>query len=178
MATKLIETTVTPDAITLSIANVGNVVLPLANLSDDIRHAAFIHGLRQKISDAAALPKSELTGDASRDGAIKLAAMQIVVDRLIAGDWSARNSDGSGPVAGIIYRAFERWVLEQATAAKKPAPLPEDIRGMYDRRDRAGQLALKTIPRIAEIMDELRAEKPVKTPSVDADSLLAELGIA
>lgn len=178
MARKLIETTVSADAITFTIENVpGALTLPIAELSNEIHNRALVHGLIQKISDAAAMPKSELSGDPVADAHTKSAAMQAVISRLLSGDWSARNGDGSGPVAGIIYRAFERWVLENAAAKKVEAPTPADIRAAYDKRDRAGQLALKAIPRIAAIMDELRAEKPAKSNAVDGDALLSELGL-
>lgn len=157
---------------TFNVEGAGSLDLDLSAVSEDLRNLAMAHGFRQKISDAAAMPK----GDPNNTPEGKLAAMTAVRDNLLAGTWAARSSDGSGPVSGIIYRAFERWVVEMATAKKAKAPDAKKIRAVYDAKERKEQLALRNIPRIAEIIEELKAERG-PTTSVDTDELLGALGI-
>lgn len=161
------------NVMTFAVDGAGSFSLAVSELPDDIRNIALLHGLRQKICDAAAMSKDDPDNNASG----KLSAMQSVADNIRDGDWSKRSGDGSGPVVGIIYSAFARWVDEMAKAAKKPAPDAETVRALYDARDRAGQLALRSIPRIAEIIAEIKASRETKTSSVDATELLAGLGI-
>lgn len=163
------------DTLTFTVNDAGEFTLNASSLSDDIRREALIHGLRQKISDGAAIPRDQLPDDPAEAAKMKFAAMAEIVDRLRNGDWSARRGDGSAPVAGIIYRAFEEWVL--ARAAEKGATLsPEQVRASYDARDRAAQLALRNVPAIADIIARMKAEKGGAS-SVDADAILADLGI-
>ena len=156
--------------LTFTVADTGEFNLNPAELSDEVRNRAMLHGLVQKVSDAAAMGKDATPSD-------KFAAMKSVADRLIEGEWSKRTGEGSGNVAGIIYRAFREFVETSAKAAKKPVPAEEAIRAVYDAKDRAGQLALRTVPAITTIIERMKAEKGSTGPAVDADSLLADLGL-
>ena len=166
------------NVLTLSVAGVGSIDVAIRDLSDDIVSRALVHGLTQKISDAAAMPKADLPDDPTEAAKTKFEAMKAVADRISGpdGEWTKRNGDGSGPVAGIIYRAFEQWAMERAKKAKKSIT-PEEIRAVYDAKDRAGQLALKTVPEIAAIMERIKAERGPAKSAVDADALMGELGI-
>ena len=174
----ILSATVNDDAtsILFKVGGAGEIALDVAALSAEVRNRAMLHGLIQKVSDAAAIPKADLTDDAATDAATKFNAMAAVAQRLIDGDWTKRSGDGSGPVAGVIYRAFHLWAVEQKTAANQPAPTPEQTRAVYDARDRAGQLALRTIPRIAEIIETLKASTPASS-KIDTSALLGELGL-
>lgn len=163
------------DTLTFAVEGAGEFSLLLSDLSDDIRHEALVHGLRQKISDGAAIPRDQLPDDPTEAAKVKFAAMSEIADRLRNGEWSARRGDGSAPVAGIIYRAFEEWAM--ARAAEKGATLSsEQVRASYDARDRAAQLALRNVPAIADIIARMKAERGGAS-SVDADAILADLGI-
>lgn len=155
---------------------IGSIVLTLAELSADITETGLVHGLVQKISDAAALPKDELTGNAKTDALTKYNAMLSVANRLLEGEWSARKGDGSGPVAGIIFRAFAEYVATMAASRKKPVPSDDAIRANYDAKSRAEQLALRSVPEIATIIERIKSERGTTTV-VDADALLADLGL-
>lgn len=161
--------------LTFAVDGAGEFSLRPSDLSDDIRDEAIVHGLRQKISDGAAIPRDQLPNNPVEAARLKFSAMAEIADRLRNGEWSARRGDGSAPVAGIIYRAFEEWAL--ARAAEKGATLsPEQVRASYDARDRAAQLALRNVPAIADIIARMKAEKGGAS-SVDADAILADLGI-
>lgn len=156
--------------LTFTVADCGEFNLSIPGLSDELKTKALAHGIVQKISDAAALPKGSTPTD-------KFMAMKSVADRLIEGEWSARRGDGTTQVSGVIYRAFREWVETKAKAAKKPAPAEEAIRALYDGKDRAGQLALRSVSEIATIIERLKTEKGSNAPAVDAGELLAELGL-
>ena len=175
----LISVTVADNgALTFTVGNAGTFSVDPATLSDDVTRRAMLHGLVQKVSDAAAIAKSELTGNAEKDAAAKFAAMQSVANRLAEGEWSKRSGDGSGPVAGIIYRAYEEFVLTRFAKAKKDAPTVEAIRAQYDGMGRAGQLALRNVPDIAKVIERIKSERPAKdVAAVDTSSLLGELGL-
>lgn len=161
----------------LAIADVGEISLALASLSDDIREKALVHGLTQKVSDAAAIAKADLPADATEAAKVKFEAMKAVADRLAEGDWSKRSGDGAGPVAGVIFRAFVEFVTNAAKAKKRPAPSEAEIRAVYDAKDRAGQLALRNVPEIAAIIERIKSERGASAAKVDASALLGELGI-
>lgn len=158
------------------VTGVGSFFLKVAALADDLKQKALIHGLVQKISDAAAIAKSELPDDATEAAKIKFEAMKSVADRLAEGDWSKRSGDGTAPVSGIIFRAFYQWAADMAKARKKPIPDETAIRAIYDAKDRAGQLALRSVPEIAAIIEQMKADKGT-TSKVDASALLGELGL-
>lgn len=160
-----------------AIADAGEFSLNLSALSDDIREKALIHGLTQKVSDAAAIAKADLPADPAEAAKVKFEAMKAVADRLAEGDWSKRAGDGSGPVAGIIFRAFAEFVANAAKAKKRPAPSEAEIRSVYDAKDRAGQLALRNVPEIAAIIERMKSERGGAAAKVDASALLGELGI-
>ena len=160
-----------------AIADAGEFSLTIASLTDDIREKALVHGLTQKISDAAAIAKADLPTDPVEAAKVKFEAMKAVADRLSEGDWSKRAGDGAGPVAGIIFRAFAEFVTDTAKAKKKPVPSEEAIRAVYDAKDRAGQLALRNVPEIATIIERMKSERGAGAAKVDASALLGELGI-
>ncbi len=157
-------------ALTFTVAEVGEFVVIPGTLSDDVRNRALIHGIVQKISDAAAMGKDATPSD-------KFAAMKSVADRLAEGEWSKRTGEGSTAVAGIIYRAFREFVETSAKAAKKPIPADDAIRAVYDAKSRADQLALRTVPAIATIIERMKSERGTTGTSVDVDALLGDLGL-
>lgn len=161
----------------IAVEGVGVIHLPINGLTDELRQRALVHGLVQKISDAAAIAKAELPTDPTEAAKVKFAAMSAVADRLAEGEWSKRSGDGAGPVAGIIFRAFAEFVAAAATAKKRPVPSEAEIRAVYDAKDRAGQLALRTVPEIAAIIERMKSERGTKASPVDASALLGELGI-
>lgn len=174
----LIAVTHNDGALMFTVGNAGSFNVTIADLAAEIQERAMLHGIVQKISDAAAIAKTELTGDAEKDAATKLVAMQSVASRLLDGDWSKRSGDGSGPVAGLIYRAFAEWVSDMSAKKKVAAPTDETMRAVYDAKTRAEQLALRNVLAIGKIIERLKAERgSAAVSSVDTGSLLGELGL-
>ncbi len=154
-----------------AVAGEGEFSLNPASLSDAIRNRALLHGIVQKISDAAAMGKGATPGD-------KFAAMKSVADRLADGEWSKRNGEGGGAVAGLIYRAFREFIENRAKSAEKPVPAEEAIRAKYDSMNRSEQLALRNVEEIAAIIERLKSERgAAKSEAVDVDGLLGDFGL-
>jgi len=165
----VVSSTYDNGVLTVAIAGAGTINLTIAELSDDVRNRAMVHGLLQKVSDAAAIPKADLPIDPTDAAKVKFEAMNAVASRLIDGEWSKRAGDGSGPVAGIIYRAFEEWVNAQFTAAKKPIPAADVTRAKYDVMERSKQLALRNVPAIAAIIERMKSERGAAATAPDGD---------
>lgn len=178
---KLISTSIVDGSLVFTVGEAGTISIALADLAAEIRDMATVHGLTQKISDAAAMPKDELSGDPKKDAVTKLEAMREVAERLTSAEpsWNARAGDGAGPVQGLIYRAFVQWAADMAKAAKKPAPSDEALKARYEAMERKEKLALRGVPAIAAIIERLKSERPAKAAdAVDTDALLGDLGIA
>ncbi len=153
----------------LEVADCGEILIDIAaDLNDDTRSRALRHGLKQRISDGAAMGAGATPSE-------KFNAMQAIADMLLDGDWTKRG-DGTGAVAGIIYRAYERWVLAKF-AAKGAEIDPAKIRETYDAKSRSEQLKLREVDEIAEIIAEIKAGQGTSAAAPDADDLLAELGL-
>jgi hypothetical protein len=156
-------------AVTFSVAGFDPIVVNVAALSADLVAYAAAHGIKQKVADAGALGANSTPAD-------KYAAMKAVADRLAGGEWDKARGDGSGAVAGLIYRAFAQWAVDMAKLSGSAAPADTAIRAHYDGMDRKAQLALRNVPEIAAIMETLRAAKAPKT-APDPSAMLAALGI-
>ncbi len=147
------------------------------DITNDIAETAIFHGLKQKVVDAAALPKNE-DGNVATPGD-KYHAMAAVVAQITGpgGEWNKRG-EGSGDSApsGLIFRAYAE-VMTNLAAKKKVEVSPEKLREMYDAKSRSDQLALRTNPDIAKVMERIKSERGAgKSAKVNSDDLLAELG--
>lgn len=147
------------------------LTLNVAELSESVRSHAMLHGLIQKVSDAAALSKND--DGTPADPADKFAAMSTAVTRLMEGNWKKPAGEVTQPT-GLIFRAYYTVICAAMKAAKKPIPDEAVLREMYDRKDRSAQLALRNNPDIAAEITRLKSAN-VKTSTVDTDSLLGEL---
>lgn len=160
----VITAQIADDTLVLKFAN-GEVLELNANaLSPEIRRMALLHGLKQKLVDAAAISRNPETGrPASPDD--KFHAVKAVYDRLLAGQWNATR-EGGGNAGGLLLQALCRMYAGRKT--------PEEIRAFLDTKTDAEKAALRKNPRVAAIIDEIRAEQG-KTANVDVDELLGEL---
>lgn len=132
-------------------------------LDEGLRYTALCHGLKQKIVDAAAMSRNTETG-APASAEEKRQACIAVIERLRAGHWNAERGSGEGTGSGSL--------LFRALCIAYPAKTPEQVKGFMSGLDKKQQAALRANPRIAGIIDGLRA----KTASdVDSDELLDAL---
>lgn len=149
------------DALTLSFSNGEALTIRTHELSEEVTRMALMHGLKQKLVDAAAISRNPDTGrSATIDD--KFNAVKTVYGRLLAGQWNATREGGGGN-GGLLFRA-----LVQMYAGRKTA---EDIKMFLEGKTDAEKTALRKNPKVAAIIETLRA-----TPAnVDTDELLGEL---
>lgn len=140
----------------------SNVTVAIANLSEEIRAQLALHGLKQKLIDAAALPKREDGSSATIED--KFEAVLSVANALRDGIWARkRESTGENVNGGLLFRAL---------CELYPNRTPEQIKAFLDGKTKEEQAALRVSPKIAPIIDTLRAKKAA---TIDADELLSGL---
>ena len=136
------------------------------DLTPEIQRAAMLHGLKQKLVDAAAISRDTATGRAATIQT-KYDAVREIFDRITGENpsWNKPRAGGAGGQGGLLARAIARYknvALEQAKA-------------YLDRLTDAQKQALRVDHRIAAIINELRLET-AKPAGIDTDALLSGLG--
>lgn len=132
-------------------------------LSPEICNMAMMHGLKQKIGDAAAISRNPDTGrSATTDD--KFDAMAEVLNRLLSGAWNKTREGGEGGGAGgLLFKA-----LCKIKADKTPA----EVRAYLEARTKEEQAALRKVPAIAAAIEEIKAAQ-AKDGGIDGEALLA-----
>ena len=166
---KDIEATVESDG-TLVLAFRHGEVLRVhpESLAPEIQRMAMLHGLKQKLVDAAAISRDTATGRAATI-ATKYDAVREIFDRITgaggeAPSWNKPRAGGAGGQGGLLARAIARYKNVEVAAAK----------AYLDRLTDAQKQALRVDPRIATIINELRMES-AKPAGIDTDALLGGL---
>ena len=137
-------------------------------LNPEIQRAAMLHGLKQKLVDAAAISRDTTTGRAATI-ITKFDAVKEIFDRITgaggkAPSWNKSRVGGAGGQGGLLARAIARYKNVEVAAAK----------AYLDRLTDAQKQALRVDPRIAAIINDLRAES-AKPAGIDTDALLGGL---
>ena len=170
MTQSTIKTAVdTANAALTIVTDAGGISVQLGDLSDDIIRQLALHGLKQKICDAAAIPRNTETG---RSASVeeKFAAMQRVANSLLAGEWGVKRGEGDG-VSGqsLLFRALQRLYPDLSA---------DDVRTKIAGWDKKQQAAIRKNARVAPIILELQAEDAARTTTsggIDTDAMLDEL---
>jgi hypothetical protein len=135
------------------------------NLSEAIMQQAVLHGLKQKLVDAAAIARDQDTG-LSATPAEKIAAVREVYDRITApdGTWNKvrEAGAGTGSGSGLLRRA-----LMQMTGKTG-----EVIDTFLEGKSKDEKAALRSDPRVAATIAELQR---AKMGDIDTESYLKEL---
>lgn len=166
---KDIEATVGDDgALILEFRHGEALRLHPETLSQEIQRAALLHGLKQKLVDAAAISRDTTTGRAATL-VTKYDAVKEIFDRITGAggetpSWNKPRAGGAGGQGGLLARAIARYKNVEVSAAK----------AYLDRLTDAQKQALRIDPRIATIINELRAES-AKPAGIDTDALLGGL---
>ena len=138
------------DELVFTFADGQELRIDAGKLTNDIRHEAIMHGLKQKIGDAAAIGRNPETGR-SATLSDKYAAMRAVAERLRSGAWNAERGEGGAPAGGLLFAALVRMY-----AGKKS---DDAIRAFLAGKDDKQKAALRKNPRVAEIIEEIKAER-------------------
>ena len=138
------------------------------SLHPEIQRMAMLHGLKQKLVDAAAISRDTATGRAATI-ITKFDAVKEIFDRITgaggeAPSWNKPRAGGAGGQGGLLARAIARYKNVEVAAAK----------AYLDRLTDAQKQALRVDPRIATIINELRMES-AKPAGIDTDALLGGL---
>lgn len=84
-----IETIRNAQSVVINVPGQPSIEVDIRRLSSDIIRRLTLHGLAQKIGDAAAKERDPITGK-SATWAVKHASMRRIADALLAGEWSVR----------------------------------------------------------------------------------------
>lgn len=158
-----ITATIIGNTLALTFANGETLIMRGDTLNSDVQQYAMMHGLKQKLVDAAAISRNPETGRAATVED-KFQAVKAVYDRLLAGQWNATREGGGG--GGLLFKALCRMYGNKS---------PEQIAAFLAGKTDAEKTALRKNPKIAAIIEAIRAETG-KAANVDTDELLAELG--
>ena len=157
------ETDNRPCALLLQFANGEMLSITASQLQQSIMEYAIFHGLKQKLVDAAAISRNPENGRAASIDD-KFQAVKAVYDRLLAGQWNATR-EGGGQSGGLLFKALCRMYSNKS---------PEQIAAFLAGKTDADKTALRKNPKIAAIIEEIRAETG-KAANIDTDELLSEL---
>lgn len=170
--TRIPAISVETDLDTMSLAitfGTGNTLDLTTNmLSTEVANQALLHGLKQKLVDAAAIGRNPDTGR-SATMADKEAAVREVFERIIGPDgrWNKGRGEGEGNTGGLLLSALCRLY---------PAKTSTDLREWLGTKDADQKKALRETPRIATIMAEIKTERAnASDDAPDVDAMLGEL---
>jgi hypothetical protein len=158
---KLIQSIVDIEAQTLTIKTDGkqDLIIHAFELDATIKTHCVLHGAKQKIVDAAALPNGATITE-------KYEAMKEVHERItsVGGTWNKQGEGNSQP-SGLLFKALCRLY---------PGKTTEALRTWLDKQDKTQQAALRKNPKIAAIIETIKAES-AKDGGLNSDDLLASL---
>ena len=163
---KAISTEIEGGKLILTFGNGERLAVDPAMLSDEIRTAAMLHGLKQKLCDGGAIPRNTDTGrSATIDD--KYRAILSIHTRLTSSDgaWNASREGEQKQQGGMFLRAM------MSITGKSH----EVMKAALDAMSKEQIAALKKNPKIIDKMRELEA-LAVKPDTIAAsDALLAGL---
>lgn len=139
------------------------LVLEIEKVSAANRDYAAVHGLKQRVSDAAAIPFNAKTNHYATPGE-KFEAMKVIVEHLNSGaeSWSPKRAERVGS---------DELMLTQALAEAYPDKSAEYVRNKVAGWTRAERLAMMDHPTVKPIIERLRAGQ---VGGVDAEKLLKD----
>lgn len=149
-----------------TVKDIGDLVLDMSKLHKNVLAYAAVHGMKQRIADAAA----KASGDDGKPASAQERhdAMKELIEFYHAGgeDWNRkRQGGGARPSADLGH-------LRAALLEIYPERSAEQIEAWMAKRTKAELSAIMVSEKIKPIMDSLRAADAAK---VDTDELLMDL---
>jgi hypothetical protein len=163
-----ISATIEGSVLSITSSDGHTIRLDAGSMTDDIRHAAMMHGFKQKLVDAAAISRNPDTGR-SATTEDKMNAIREVAYRLSAGEWNKRREGDGTANRGLLLSALVRLYAGRKTE--------DQLREWLSGKDEQAQADLRADPKIAPIILAIKAERAAKNSAkVDTSAMLAELG--
>lgn len=155
-----------------TVKDVGELTLDMGKLSAKVITRAAVHGLTQRISDAAAISRNTETGK-SASPLDKFNAMKALCEWYETGteEWTRKRAVGTGAGSGSGY---SNGLLEEALKRVYPGKSEERIREYVKGLKASERLGLLGSDKIRPVVEEIQREM-AKDTKVDADALLAGL---
>jgi hypothetical protein len=161
--------------LTLTFADGRTLTLRGSDLSPELRVAAMLHGLKQKLVDAAAISRDPLTGKPATISTKYDAVFEIYNRFMTGGTWNKVRGEGGGTTGsgGLLYRALVRLYDGVQT--------PEQVRKYLDGLNGEQQAALRGNKKVAPVILAIKAEDAARRAETgeeedESDNLLAGLG--
>ena len=170
LADSLSTVSIAHGELVLTFADQTAVTLSTRDLSPEILSQALLHGLKQKLVDAAAIARNLDTG-ASATTADKKGAVMEIHTRLLEGAWNKGRvaGDGTSGKGSILLLALQRLQPN-----RDAAELAEWLKARTDAERAALAKNAKILPHVQAIQAE-RAAAAAKRSGVDSDELLNDL---
>lgn len=157
---------------------IGELTLDPEKVSATNRHRFIIHGMKQRVNDAAAL-------DAGPDGKVdpkaKFAEMQRMIEHLESGteEWNVRAAAASGP-ASYVTQALVALGAYQGVDVSDPEKANAFVKRVADapKLKLGGEMgkARKWLEANSKVIREKIAEiRAAEAPAIDADAEMASL---
>ena len=154
----------------LTFADQTTAMLSTRDLSPDILSQALLHGLKQKLVDAAAIARNVDTGASATTADKKEAVMEIHA-RLLEGVWNKGRTagDGTSGKGSILLLALQRLQPK-----RDAVELAEWLKALTDAERAALAKNAKILPHVQAIQAERaeRAAAAAKKSGIDSDELL------
>lgn len=150
--------------LTLTFADGKSLEVDAMTLNTEIRQMATLHGLKQKLIDAAAIARNTDTG-ASATLADKYNAVYDVYSRIIRADGTWNKVRGEGGSTAGSRNLLIRALMEHTGKTR------EKIESFIDSKTKEEVAALRKNEKIATIIARIQSA----TSDIDTDGLLDEL---
>lgn len=138
----------TTATVSLTFSTGHRITVRGAELDDAIRAHAFVHGIKQKLVDAAAIARNPDTGK-SASVLDKYNAVLEVAERLRAGEWNKTREGVS--TGGLLFAA-----LCEMMEGRKSA---DEVKEWLDAKSDAEKLALRKNDKVAAIILRIQSER-------------------
>ena len=155
------------DVLVIEFAHGKRIEVRPAQLVGSVQEQAMFHGLKQKLVDAAAISRNPETG---RSASIedKYQAVWTVYDRITRlGEWNAVRGEGGAGTGGLLFAALCRMYVGRKTE--------EELREWLSTKDKKAQAELRKNPKVAAIIEQIKAERGADDDDGLGEDLLGEL---
>jgi hypothetical protein len=169
------ETPRTPDVAVVIDADEGTLkftfgdgvtrLYDMRDFPNEILRYATLHGLKQKINDAAAIQRNPETGKSATIQE-KRDAIEAMASQIGSGEWNKTGEGDGSSGLGLLARALTRLYPDR------------DIKVFVAGLSKEQQAAMRASARVRTVIDVIKAEDAARKPAVkavDVNALFAKL---